>query len=55
MNTKPWKMTDSGFILQLRGDPSFSAEELEDTPIFLALCRENNGALFSQMRRSEWA
>lgn len=46
----PWRLNDSGFIVW-----SAQAPELEeDTPIFTAMVLENNGMLFSQLRRRSW-
>jgi hypothetical protein len=48
MTETPWKMTESGFIVQ-------TAETArEDTPIFMALARENNGVLFADLCKRSW-
>ena len=43
----PWRMTDSGFIVNDRA-------QWEDTPIFLELARENNGILFADLCKRSW-
>lgn len=43
----PWRMTPSGFIVHNTG-------QQEDTPIFLELCRENNGILFADLCKRTW-
>jgi hypothetical protein len=45
MTEQPWRMTESGFIVQ-------TAQE--DTPIFLALARDNNGVLFADLCKRSW-